>query len=276
MRVSSLYFNVSPMTKLLRSNVRVVQSDGFNVPSRTIQEEHARFGAIQTQASWEPGKHNARHGFLNRSRSIWTIIYLLRLRTCVRARVCILHTYAACMDAHLDDTYIHIRMCTLPALLVQYPALLTPSFHGSMARCLECSAPISGAILRFVQSPVPFVPRSPVLSSHLHPVSTSSSSLLRVIQCFASLDSFVLSFVHSCYSCREQPGVSETSMRDSSSFLVSSLRPYPFPFALPFPPPPAPGYPRTSLFRGSVPSPFQSGAFPRLTGIFGVTPFGYR
>lgn len=78
------------------------------------------------------------------------------------------------MDAHLDDTYVHIRMCTLHALLVQYPALLTPSFHGSMARCLECSAPISRAIFRFVQSPVPFVPRSPVLSSHLHPVSTSS------------------------------------------------------------------------------------------------------
>lgn len=33
---------------------------------------------------------------------------------------------------------------------------------------------------------------------------------------------------------------------------------------------------RSSLFRGSVPSPFQSGTFPRLTGIFGATPFGYR
>lgn len=33
---------------------------------------------------------------------------------------------------------------------------------------------------------------------------------------------------------------------------------------------------RSSLFRGSVPSPFRSGAFPRLTGIFGATPFDCR
>lgn len=36
-------------------------------------------------------------------------------------------------------------MCTLHALLVQYPARLTPSFHGSMARCLDCSVPIYSA-----------------------------------------------------------------------------------------------------------------------------------
>lgn len=97
-------------------------------------------------------------------------------------------------------------MCTLHALLVQYPARLTPSFHGSMARCLDCSVPIySDALLRSVQPPIPFVPRPSAPSAHLHPVSTSSSSLLRVIQCLASLGSFVLSFVRSCYSCREQP-----------------------------------------------------------------------
>lgn len=113
--------------------------------------------------------------------------------------------------------------------------------------------------------------------SHLHPVSTSSSSLLRVTQCLASLDSFVLSFVRSCYSCREQArrfGDFNARQLLFSRLLSPSLS---VSFRSSVPAPTRARTPaRSSLFRGSVPSPFQSGAFPRLTGIFGATPFGYR
>lgn len=165
-------------------------------------------------------------------------------------------------------------MCTLHALLVRYPARLILSFHGSMARCLDCSVPIYSASY----SPsVPFVPRQPAPSSHLHSVSTSSSSLLRVIQCLASLGSFVLSFVRSCYSCpRAARRFGDFNARQllfsrllSPSLSVSFRSSVPAPTRVRTPA-------RSSLFRGSVPSSFQSGTFPRLTGIFGATPFGYR
>jgi len=191
--------------------------------------------------------------------------------------------YTACTNAHLDATYVYTYVrkyvcvsCMLflsstphglsPRSTGQWLAASTAPFRSTPALY---SASYSSPPRSLASSPPPHVSTR---------VSTSSSSLLHVIQCLASLGSFVLSFVRSCYSCRGQPGVSETSMRDSSSFLVSSLRSYPFPFALPFPPPLASGHPRAPLFSAapSLPRPFQSGTFPRLTGIFGATPFGYR
>jgi hypothetical protein len=83
------------------------------------------------------------------------------------------------------------------------------------------------------------------------------------------LPHFVRSFVRVTLG-REHPGVSETSMRDSSSFLVSLSVPVSFRSSVPAPTRSLLSFPRL------VPSPFQSGAFPRLTGIFGATPFRYR
>lgn len=65
--------------------------------------------ARRRAASWEPGKHNARHGFLNRSRSIWTIISVARAR--------ILHMYVACTDARLDGTYVYTYVLTYVCVL---------------------------------------------------------------------------------------------------------------------------------------------------------------
>jgi len=223
---------------------------GFSLLSRKDTKGYARSSAAQTQASWEPGKHNARHGFLNRSRSIWTIISVAATRA-FAFYVCGLYT-----DAHLDATYVYVYVCKYVCVLCMLFLSGTP--HGLSSRSTGQWLAASTALFRSTPAlysasytslpPVPFVSRQAAPSSHLHSVSTSSSSLLRVIQCLASLGSFVLSFVRSCYSCREQPGVSETSMRDSSSFLVSSLHPYSFPFALPFPPLPASGHPRAPLF----------------------------
>lgn len=62
-----------------------------------IQEKHKSTrgpARAQIQALWEPSKHNARHGFLNRSRSICTVISVARQR----ARA--LHMYAPRTDVH--------------------------------------------------------------------------------------------------------------------------------------------------------------------------------
>lgn len=251
------------MTKLLQSNVRVVQTEWLQrALSRMIQEEHARFGAVQTQASWEPGKHNARHGFLNRSRSIWTIIYLLRLRVFARARA--RFTYVCDLYGCAFGRYVRMYtyVCVLCMLfLSSTPHCLPPRSTGQWLAA--SNAPLqSTPVLYSASYNLPFPsslarPSSPLISTRC----PSLRLLLYVLyNASPSLDSFVLSFVRSCYSCREQPGVSETSMRDSSSFLVSSLHPYPFPFALPFPPPPAPGYPRTPLFSAAPSLPLSNPA----------------
>lgn len=169
----------------------------------------------------------------------------------IRAYIWMVHT---CTRTYVS-TYVYSACSSCPVPRTAYP--LVPWVNGSLPRLLRSdllrrSTPLRTASRSLRSSPAP--------SSHLHSVSTSSSSLLRVIQCLASLGSFVLSFVRSCYSCREQPGVSETSMRDSSSFLVSSLRPYPFPFALPFPPPPTLGYPRAPLFSAAPSLPLSNPA----------------
>jgi len=124
------------------------------------------------------------------------------------------------------------------------------------------------SLLRFVRSPVLSLPLArPRSHPHLLPVHFSSSALC--VRPFASLRSFVRSFVRVTLG-REHPGVSETSMRDSSSFLVSLSVPVSFRSSVPAPTRSLLSFPRL------VPSPFQSGAFPRLTGIFGATPFRYR
>lgn len=176
-------------------------------------------------------------------------------------------------------TYVSVRMCTLHALLVRYPARLTPSFHGSMARWLDCSAPIySGALLRFVQPPVPFVLRLPTPT-----LSSSSSVHLFVfsLTCYTMprLTWFVCSFLRSFVLLLSRASPAFRRLQCATAPLFSSpLSPsLSVSFRSSVPAPTRARTPaRSSLFRGSVPSPFQSGAFPRLTGIFGATPFGYR
>lgn len=77
-------------------------------------------------------------------------------------------------------------MCTLHALLVRYPARLIPSFHGSMARCLDCSVPIySGALLRFVRPPLflSFLarPSPPLISTRCPPLRLLSYVLYNAL-----------------------------------------------------------------------------------------------
>lgn len=118
------------------------------------------------------------------------------------------------MDTYVQIVYV-LAFYILHGLSV-YPEL-TPSFHGSMARCLDF-APICFAPLCFV--PPLFFP--PCASSAVRGIVSSPHTL------------FQLYFVRSCYSWREHPAVSETSMRDSSSFLDSPLSPLWHLFASPF------------------------------------------
>lgn len=187
--------------------------------------------------------------------------------------------YAACTDAHLDATYVYTYVRKYVCVLCMLFLSGTP--HGLSSRSTGQWLAASTALFRSTPlrtaPPVPFVPRQPAPSSHLRSVSTSSSSLLRVIQCLASLGSFVLSFVRSCYSCpRAARRFGDFNARQllfsrllSPSLSVSFRSSVPAPTRVRTPA-------RSSLFRGSVPSSFQSGTFPRLTGIFGATPFGYR
>lgn len=165
-------------------------------------------------------------------------------------------------------------MCTLHALLVQYPSRLTPSFHGSMARCLDCSdllrrsTPLRTASRSLRPSPV-----RPLLSSPLGVHLFVFSFTCYTMPC---LTWFVCSFLRSFVLLlpRAARCFGDFNARQllfsrllSPSLSVSFRSSVPAPTRVRIPA-------RSSLFRGSVPSPFQSGAFPRLTGIFGAAPFG--
>lgn len=122
-------------------------------------------------------------------------------------------------------------------------ARLTPSFHGSMARC---SAALLRSTTRAFYSAPCGLPPAPL---PLIAVCPPSSSPLCVQ--YASFVRLFVPFVRSCYSRREHPGVSETSMRDSSSFLVSLRLSVSFRSSVPAPT--APGHPRAPLFSAARP-----------------------
>lgn len=138
--------------------------------------------------------------------------------------------YAACTDVRLDGTYVYtyVRKCTYvysacsscPVPRAAYP--LVPRVNGSLARLLRSdllrrSTPLRTASRSLRPSPAhphPLIfiqcPPLRLLSYMLH---NASPHLVRL---------FFPSFVRVTL-VESKPGVSETSMRDSSSFLVSSL-----------------------------------------------------
>lgn len=114
-----------------------------------------------------------------------------------------------CMqDTHHQHTYMYHAY----ALLVRHPHTaypLVPRVNGLAASVSLRSTP--------VQPPVPFADHF-VLSFSLCPPSSS----LRV-RCFASLGSFVRSFVRSCYSCREHPDAAFRRLQCATAPLFLSL-----------------------------------------------------
>lgn len=264
----------------------------FNVLSWDTRgaQEHAR---SQIQALWEPGKHNARHGFLNRSRSICTVISVVRQRAHSLTYV---YMYAPRTGVHLwctscaKKTRIDIQSidegkgedgpsktgrareaapkpkwigakdeageregepCAGEPSKKSTCEIHITSIYIRVSRiCFSCPAPAHGSSPHSTgqwlagsvslqstpiqPSPVPFADQFA-----LSPSPSACPPFLRV-QCFTSLRSFVLLLPRA-----PRRGVSETSMRDSSSFLISlshslplSFSPSLFPFTLPFPPPP--------------------------------------
>lgn len=177
----------------------------------------------------------------------------------------VLHMYAACIRTCIRTihtcTHTYVRMCTLHGLLVQYPARLTPSFHGSMARCLDCSAPIySGALLRFVQPPR--FPSSLVRRPPPLPLSAPHGVHLFVFSftCYIMprLTWFVCSFLRSfvLLSPRAARRFGDFNARQLLfSRLLSPSLSGSFRSSVPAPTR-ARILARSSLFRGSVPSPF--------------------
>lgn len=158
--------------------------------------------------------------------------------------------YAACTDAHLDATYVYTYVRKYVCVLCMLFLSGTP--HGLSSRSTGQWLAASTALFRSTPlRTAPLFPSSlarpppPLISTRCPPLRLLSYVLYNASPHLVRL--FFPSFVRVTLA-REQPGVSETSMRDSSSFLVSSLRPYPFPFALPFPPPLASGHPRAPLF----------------------------
>lgn len=228
-------------------------------------------GTAQTQALWEPGKHNARHGFLNRSRSIWTIISVAA--TCSRALA--RFTYVC---AHLDDTYVYTYVSTYSACS-SCPVPRTAYPPRSTGQWLAAStAPFRSTPLRTASRslrPSPLAPPPPPLISTRCPslrllFYVLYNALPHLVRLF--FPSFVRvtlaesSPVFRRLQCATAPLFSRLLSPSLSVSFRSSV-----------PAPTRAGIPaRSSLFRGSVPSLFQSGAFPRLTGIFGAAPFGYR
>lgn len=135
-------------------------------------------------------------------------------------------------DTHHQHTYVYHAY----ALLARHPHTaypLVPRVNGSLVSVSLRSTP--------VQPPVPFADQF-ALSPSPSGVSTFSPRTM------LHLTSFVCSFLRSFVLLLPRApwcGVSETSMRDSSSFLISlshslplSFSPSLFPFTLPFPPPP--------------------------------------
>lgn len=141
------------------------------------------------------------------------------------------------------STYVYPRMLFLSGT----PRSLPPRFHGSMARTLRSDLLRRSTPLRTASRSLRPRPR------RSSPLPVSTSSLLRVIQCLASLGSFVLSFVRSCYSLRRESSPVFRRLQCATAPLFSSPLSVPIRFL--------------SLFR-SRPHPRQDTrallSFPRL------------
>lgn len=139
-------------------------------------------------------KHNARHGFLNRSRSICTVI-----------------------SAPVHEHHIRIHpiwaftcWCYTSCMGTQCTYSLPPRSTGQW---LCASTSLRSASLRSASYHLFFLPWNHLLLLLLRENH-------RLLPTYDVLQlNFIRSFVRSCYSWREHPVVSETSMRDSSSFL---------------------------------------------------------
>lgn len=197
--------------------------------------------------------------------------------------------YAPCTDAssrslartHVVCARLLVRVggtCILHALLVRYPHTaypLVPRVNGSLPRLcsdlLRRSTPLR-TTSRFPLSPS--VVPSLILRWCPPSSSLSTCTMLRLTR---SVRSFVPSFVRVTLA-ESTPAFRR--LQCARQLLFSRPSPSLFPFALPYPPPPATGtpappllsFPRLSFL---LPRP-NPDAFPRLTGIFGATPFDYR
>lgn len=171
------------------------------------------------------------------------------VRTCIRT----IHT--------CTRTYVRVYVLCM-VFLSSTPHGLPPRSHGSMARCLDCSAPIySGALLRFVQPPrslrpsLVSAPLSP--STQLHTVSTS---FVFSFTCYVMprltwfVCSFLRSFVLLLPRAARRFGDFNARQLLFSRLLSPSLSGS---FRSSVPAPTRARIPaRSSLFRGSVPFPF--------------------
>lgn len=167
---------------------------------------------------------------------------LVRMRARGRSHV---HTWCA-----RACSYVLVVRVSCMLFLSGTRTRLTPSFHGSMARCLGFAPIYSGALLRFVQPPVSPCPLRRSFP-HLRWCPPSSSLSTCTILCLTrSVRSFVPSFVRVTLA-ESTPAFRR--LQCARQLLFSRPSPSLFPFALPYPPPPAPGHPRlrSSLFRGS-------------------------
>lgn len=152
-------------------------------------------------------------------------------------------------DTHHQHTYMYHAY----ALLVRHP-------HTAYPLVLRVNGLAASVSLRStpVQPPVPIADHF-VLSSSLCPPSSSIRA-----RCFASLGSFVRSFVRSCYSCREHPGAAFRRLQCATASLFLSLYLTLFHSSL---------FPSTSVsFHPSVPAPTASG-YPRAPLFSAARPF---
>lgn len=152
------------------------------------------------------------------------------------------------ISVHVLYIRVHLTRMDTVRVLVLYILAWIPSVSTAYPLVPRVNASICFA-------PLCFVP--PLF---LHPLYPPPQSIVSSSTYDALAVTFVRSFVRSCYSRREHPAVSETSMRDSSSFLDSPLSPlwhlFASPFLLPTRSPPA------YSFAELVPSPFPR---PRIS-----------
>lgn len=187
------------------------------------------------------------------------------VRTCIRT----IHT---CTRTYVR-TYVYSAWSSCPVPRTAYP--LVPRVNGSLPRLLRSDLLRRSTPLR-TASAFPSLPSPPPLSAphgvHLFVFSFTCYIMPRLTWFVCS---FLRSFVLLLPWAARRFGDFNARQLLFSRLLSPSLSDS-FP-ALPFLPPPAPGYPRAPLFSAAPsPSPFRSGAFPRLTGIFGATPFDCR
>jgi len=107
--------------------------------------------------------------------------------------------YAPCTDARSN---VHTWHRTCAACTLFLPVRLTPSFHGSMARCLGFAPIYSGFSTPLRSVSRPFAPSCPSLPSSSPPCPFFVLCPLRKTICLTSL---VRSFVRSCYSWPRAP-----------------------------------------------------------------------